>query len=155
MSESVQEQVADLEAILPVEKEIVIDGIDCRVRRLKTREFLSLVNVLTSGLGPALSEVKLDFSDGDTVAQDMSALMLLAVPNALDEFTMFLRVVVEAKDGRQAGRVATYLMDNPDLDVLLEIFEVIAMQEKDDLAVLAGKAQAMWSRLATLYRPKN
>lgn len=146
-----EEKPADLEAILPSEFRVVIDGMPCKVRRLKTREFLALVQVLTSGLGPALGNVKLDFSDDEAIARDLSALMLLAIPNAVDEFVFFLTSVVEPVKDSDRGKIATYLQDNPDIDVMLEIFEGIAVQEKDDLVVLAGKAQAMWSRVAGLY----
>lgn len=145
------EKKDDLEAILPTPFQVKVDGMNCRVRRLKTREFLALVQVLTSGLGPALGNVKLDFSDDETIARDLSALMLLAIPNAVDEFVFFLTSVVEPVQDADRGKVATYLQDNPDLDVMMEIFEGIAVQEKDDLVVLAGKAQAMWSRVAGLY----
>lgn len=150
-----QENLPDLEPIMPTERRIDVAGMPCKVRRLKTREFLSLINVLTSGLGPALTDVSLDFTDPDAVARDMSALMLLAVPNAVDEFTVFLRSVVDPIDADDRGKVAAYLMDNPDIDVLLDIFEIVASQEKDDLATLAGKAQAMWKRVGSLYSRKK
>ena len=147
-------KVEDLEVIVPVEKSFVIDGVDCKVKRLKTREFLGLMRVLTAGLGGALGEVRIDFTDADSVGRDLSALFVLAIPNAVDEMVLFLTQVVVPTDSGQAGRVRKYLDDNPDLDVLLDVFEVIAVQEKDDLSALAGKAQAMWSRLVPLYRAK-
>jgi hypothetical protein len=160
MSEAVaeipdEESVEDLEPIVPSVENVTIAGVPCRIRRLKTREFLALVNVLTSGLGASLQEVSIDFTDEESIGSDLSALMLLAIPNAVDEFAMFLRAVVEPKDEKDAAKVATYLIDNPDVDDLLLIFEAIVTQEKDDLAVLAGKAQAMWKRIATLYSKKK
>lgn len=145
----------DIEVILPIPGEVTINGLACTVRRLKTREFLALLRVVTSGLGPALGEVDIDFTDGESFGRDMSALMLLAIPNAVDEFALFLTQIVEPKDKGRAGEVSAYLADNPDLDVLLDVFEKVAEQEKDDLAVLAGKTQAIWKRLGNLYRPKS
>lgn len=149
------EKIADVEAIVPDEIRVTVDGVDCRVKRLKTREFLSLMRVLTAGLGPGLGAVSIDFTDSESASRDLAALMLLAVPNALPEFTVFLAGVVEPVDGEQAGKVARYLHDNPDLDVMLVVFEAIATQEKDDLSALVGKVQAMWGRLANLYSPKK
>jgi hypothetical protein len=154
MTDQTAEKTPDLDEIVPDVVEIDVDGIPCRVRRLKTREFLALMRVLTSGLGGGLSEVKLDFTDSDAVGRDLSALMLLALPNAFEEFTQFLTLVVEPKDGRKTAAVRKALDDNPDPAVLLDVFEAIAVQEKHDLAALAGKAQAMWARVATLYSPK-
>ena len=148
-------KVPDLEVILPVAGEVTVDGIPCRVRRLKTREFLALLRVLTAGLGPAIGQVNVDVTNGDTVGRDLSALMVLALPNAVDEFALFLTLIVAPKDTSRAGEVTAYLADNPELDVLLDVFETVAVQEQDDLAALGGKAQAMWSRLGNLYRPRR
>lgn len=141
----------DLDVIDPEVGFVIVDGEKCRVNRLKTREFLMLMRVLTSGLGPGLSTVRLDFTDGETVARDLSALMLLAVPNATEEFANFLGQITKPTNPEKNAQVARYLHDNPELDVMLDIFETVAVQEKDDLAALAGKAQAMWSRIASLY----
>lgn len=146
--------VEDLEPILPTEARVTVAGCLCKIRRLKTREFLSLVQVMTAGLGNALQDVKLDFSNEETIGAELSGLMVLAIPNAVDEFTVFLRAVVEPLNADDRGKVASYLMDNPDLDVLFDVFEAVATQEKDDLAVLAGKAQAMWARVGALYSKK-
>lgn len=145
----------DLEAIVPEEMTVVVNGIECRVKRLKTREFLALMRVLTAGLGPNISQVDLDFTDGETVARDLSALMMLALPGATEEFALFLGNVVEPVDSGKNVQVFQYLNDNPDVDVLIDVFEAVATQERDDLAGLAGKAQAMWKRVAPLYQPKK
>lgn len=154
MSNEQQDHTPDIEAIVPDVMTLTVDGVECKVNRLKTKEFLALMRVLTAGLGPGLSQVDLDFSDGETVARDMSALMMLAVPNATAEFAVFLASVVEPIDGGQKGHVGKYLHDNPDLDVMIDVFEAVAVQEKDDLAALAGKLQAVWGRIGTLYAPK-
>lgn len=157
MSAAAEESVepSDLETIMPDVAALKIDGIECRVRRLKTREVLSFLAVLTRGVGPQLAEVQLDFSSPEAIATDVSALLLLAVPNAPDEFAVFLRRVVEPVNEDDASHVASYLIDNPEPGDVIDIIEAIATQEKDDLAVLAGKAQSMWQRLATLYAPKK
>jgi hypothetical protein len=50
--------------------------------------------------------------------------------------------------------VKQYLADDPPMDVLLDVFEIVATQEHEDLASLVGKAQAMWSRVVPLYSRK-
>lgn len=154
-TEQVTNDTVDIEAILPDPIRLNVNGQPCRVNRLKTREFLSLMRVLTAGLGPALGQVRLDFDNAETIARDMSALMLLAVPNATQEFSVFLASIVEPLDPGEKGAVAKYLHDNPDLDVMIDVFEAMATQEKDDLAHLMGKARSMWSRVSDLYRPKT
>lgn len=154
-AKTVEKDQDDVEAIVPVEMRLTVNGIECRVNRLKTREFLALMRVLTAGLGPGLGQVELDFSDGETVGRDLTALMLLAIPNATAEFSVFLASIVSPVDGGKAGEIAKYMHDNPELDVMIEVFEAMAIQEKDDLAGLLGKARAMWSRVGNLYRPKT
>lgn len=150
-----KKKIEDVEVILPDVETIDVDGVPCRVNRLKTREFLALMRVLTVGIGSGLGQVRIDFSDPDSVAQDMTALMLLAIPNATPEFTVFLVSIVDPVDGGEKGRVNAYLNDNPDLEVMIDVFEAMAMQEKDDLAGLMGKVRAMWGRVSDLYRPKT
>lgn len=150
-TETPEEQV-DLEAIVPEEFRITVNGIDCRVKRLKTKEFLSLMRVLTKGIGAGLGDVSLDFTDGETVARDLSALMLLALPGATEEFTLFLSGIVEPVDPEKTIEVNRYLYDNPEVEDLLNVFEAVATQERHDLAGLAGKAQAMWKRVGPMYQ---
>lgn len=147
------EDVEIIEA--PPSGQFDLNGIPARVRRMKTREFLSLMRVLSAGLGPALGTIRMDFSSPETVARDMAALMVLALPNATEELALFLATIVEpVREADRKGLVA-YLHDNPELEDLLEVFERVAVQEKDDLASLAGKAQAMWSRIAPMYQMQN
>lgn len=149
------EDVDDLEAIHPDVVRVTIDGQVCKIHRLKTREFLELMRILTNGLGPNIGNVRLSFDDPDAIGSEMMALMFMAIPNASQEFAVFLADIVEPVDGEQKGKVAAYLHDNPELDEMLEIFEAVARQEKDDLSALLGKARAMWSRLSDLYTPKK
>lgn len=145
----------DLEGIVPGEIRVTLNGIECRVKRLKTREFLALMRVLTNGLGPGLGQVDLDFTDGETVARDLSALMMIALPSAVEEFTLFLADVAVPVNPEKNAAVKKYLHDNPEIDELIDVFEAVATQERDDLAGLAGKAQAMWKRVAPLYQGKT
>jgi hypothetical protein len=100
--------VPDADVIVPTTERITIDGIEARVRRVKTRELLAIMNVMVSGM-------------------------------------------VEAVDKREQADLMSYMQDNPDPEVLLDLFERIASQEREDFVSLVGKAQAMWSRLAPLY----
>ncbi len=98
-----------------------------------------------------MSQVELNFDDPDQVARDMSALMILAMPNAVDEFILFMSGMVEPPPASRA-EIMGYLVDNPELEDLLVVFEKIAEQEKDDLVSLAGKVRAMWTRIAPMYQ---
>lgn len=144
-----EEPKPDLAVILPEEGEVEIDGIRCTVKRLKTIEMLSLVRVLTRGLGQSMQEVRLDF-DSEEVASDLAALMVIAIPEAVDEFVTFLHSVVVPIDSTRHSDLKVALA-NPPIETLLDVAEVIATQEKDDLKSLVGKAQSMWTRMQSLY----
>jgi hypothetical protein len=154
MTATENETTPDVDVILPTPGTCQVAGIDVTVNRLKTRELLALLKILTSGLGPALGTVRLDFSSPETVQSDLIGLMLLAMPNAVQETVLFLLTIVQPKspDDRKALNQA---LDNPDPADLIDVFEAMASQEAGDLTSLAGKAQAMWSRIAPLYQKKG
>ena len=141
----------DLEVILPVDGIVEVDGIRARVKRLKTREFLGLLRVITTGMGPAMAQVKLTADDPDQLQAEMMGLFLVAVPNAIDEFSAFMVTIVEAETPKNQPQLLK-AMDNPDPGVLLDVLTIMAEQEKDDLAVLAGKARAAVTRIQTVYQ---
>ena len=155
-AETAVEPLADLDAIDPVGTEITVAGAACVVNRLKAREFLALVRVLTVGLGDGLRAVSgsLSMDDEEALGQELLALLLLAIPEAGEEFLAFVRTIVTPKDPRQTSEVLAAL-ENPELDVMIEVAEKVVMQEAEDLQGLAGKAQAAWTRIASLYQPKK
>lgn len=142
---------ADLDVILPVGGVVVVDGIDARVRRLKTREFLSLIRVLTTGMGPAIGKISLTPDDPEKLQGELVGLFLVAVPNAIDEFAEFLLSIVEAVNPSDQPKLLKAMV-NPEAEVLLDVLTVLAEQEKDDLSVLAGKGRAAIARIQTVYR---
>jgi hypothetical protein len=145
------DKVPDLEVILPQGGVVEVAGIRARVRRLKTREFLTLLRVITSGMGPAISRITLTPDDPEKLQGELIGLFLVAVPNAIDEFAEFLLSIVEAETAKDQPALAKEMV-NPDPEVLLDVLTVLAEQEKDDLAVLAGKGKAALARIQSVYR---
>lgn len=145
----------DLDTILPVGGTFEVDGIPAVVNRLKAREFLSLMRVLTQGLGAGAQEIigsmKFDSDDKDQMAGQIIGLFVLAIPNAIEQFGDFLLSVVTPKDPADRGKLMV-AMQNPEIEVLLDVFTLIAEQEKDDLASLVGKAKAAVARISSVYQ---
>jgi hypothetical protein len=156
MTAEIVEPLADLDVIDPIGTPIEIVGVQCVVNRLKAREFLALVRVMTIGLGDGLRAVStsLSMDDEEALGQELLALLLLAIPEAGEEFLAFVRLIVEPKDPKQKATVLSAL-ENPDLDVLIDVAEMVVLQEAEDLHGLAGKARAAWTRIASLYQPKK
>lgn len=149
----------DLSVILPVEGTFTIpikgEDVPVTVRRLKTREFLLLMRVLTTGLGQGITQIRLDMDDPDEMQAQMLSIFMLAVPEALEEFGEFLMAIVDPKKGDDAARVRAYMMNPDDPGVLLDVLGVLIEQEKDDLVVLGGKAQAWLARLAKTFSQQS
>lgn len=145
----------DLDVIDPDPTDTIdVEGIQSRVRRLRSREFFALMRVLTAGLGQNLSNIKIDTENPDQMTGDIVALFILAVPEATNEFADFCAIVVEAVDPKEQQDLYKR-MENPDPGVLIDVLERIATQEKDDLFTLWGKAQAALSRIQSLYQPQK
>jgi hypothetical protein len=152
VAEPDDEPTVDVEAILPEPSMVTVVGAECRVRRMLTREVLNLLRVLTSGLGGGLMTVRLDLSDAAAAGRDLAALMLLAAPSAQSELLVFIAGMIEPVNAEDRARVMTYLHENPDPLVLMDIFEAVATAEADSLVEIAGKLQAMWSRIAKVFQ---
>lgn len=126
-------------------------GVKVHVNRLKTREFLALLRFLSKGLGPAVAELSFDMSDEEALAGEMIGTLIVALPEATDEFMAFVQAVVTPVGKDDAARVKSE-MDNPDIDDLMAIGERVIVQEIPDLKRLAGNAQAMWGRIRQVYQ---
>ena len=129
----------DTDVLLPLTGRITVEGIPCQVRRIRTRELILIVRIITKGVGANIN--KFDLSSKDQAAQS-AALLMVALPNALDEVLLFLREIVASIDPEDATRL-TQAMHNPDLDALTDIISTVIEQEWDDAHRLVGKVRAL------------
>lgn len=146
----VAEAENDAELILPDPGgKIVIAGKDCRVKRFRTRELLAFIRVLLRGIGPDLNEVAkaVDTKDRKQMEADLLGIMVVALPNAFDEFVDFLGTVVEPVDPDDA-RAVRQEMANPEPAAAIDVLGLIVHQERDELKELWGKARAWISKIA-------
>lgn len=126
--------------------------VECRVKRLKAREMLALLRVITRGFGGSIASIMIDAEDPDAMQGQILGLMMVAIPESIDEFVDFVQIIVEPADGSDARRLKKAL-DNPEPEVVMAVAEIIAFQEKDDLVALVGKARAALARIQSLYKP--
>lgn len=147
--------VEDLEAIVPEPGgTVTVGGVVARVNRLKTREFLALLRVLTRSFGDGLAKIQLTLDDEEELKSEMLGMMVVAIPEAIDEFVAFVQVVCKPLDPKDTKALRDEL-DNPEIDEMMEIAEMVVIQEIDDLRALAGKAQSMWSRIQGVYQTRK
>lgn len=143
-----EEDKPDLEVIMPEEKQLEICGIPCYVKRVKTREFFALLGVITTGMGGNLGQLNFDTENQDEFGAQLLAALFVALPNAVDPFVRLVRDLVRADDDKFAVQLRDYL-DNPDLDDLMEIADVVVMQEQNTIWSLVGKARAYAAKWKT------
>lgn len=148
----VEQEDADIDEIaeiLQTPKQITISGIPCLLKRLRTREFLKLMNILTAGMGGrVVTAVMVGETEADLVGR-MGAALLNAVPAAADETLDFIRSMVEPAQEKAAHYKALQsALDNPDLDIMFEILTGVLEQEASELVKL-GKATKAWWQTAS------
>jgi hypothetical protein len=148
-----EESTPDAEVIVPEVPTVTVNGIECRVNRIATREMLSLVRLVGLSMGTALTQMRFSWDKPDQVAQEFAALLLMAASMSQDESLLFLSQLVQPLDDGQRGKLATYLQGNPDPGDTLELLTQVALQEADNLVAIVGKVQAMVARLGEVYAP--
>jgi hypothetical protein len=137
----------EFEAILPEGGRVEIEpGLYAEVSRLKTREFLLLMRVITRGLGESFATLRFSTNDPDEMQQELLAMLMLAIPNAIEEFGAFLLAIVKPVSESERPNVVL-AAQNPDPDVLVDILGTLVEQEAADLQALVGKARAWLARL--------
>jgi len=143
-----------------VETVALADGLVVGVNRLKTRETLKLLKILTRGAGYAISTIDIN-SDEQSFAESMLMAAVFAIPEAEEETIDFLKtmtypagLVLSPKNKTDKENNAHLLekfensLDNPDLDDLVSIFEIIVKNESPHIKELGKKlALLMKSRL--------
>lgn len=136
------EDEVDLEAILPNEQTVVLDGIECRVRHLKAREFFQLMGVVTSTLGPEAGTLFSQMGDADKeeFSGHLLGVVVATVPHAIDPLLRVLANLVEPLDGELEHDVREY-MKNPEVEDLFPIVDAVIENEKDNIWSLVGKAK--------------
>lgn len=148
-----EERVPDADAILPPPARLEIDGIPVEIRRLKARELLALMQVVTFGLGPEVANMRFDAgATQEEVAGKILGMLIAAVPNAGDYFLSFVRLITDPADGDDKTRAALQRsLENPEIEVVLDVLETMVLQEQEDLESLVGRVKAMFRRIQAAY----
>lgn len=127
----------DFDTISPVPATLTVAGVECTVRRIKMRELMLAARVLTAGMRDAMPS--LDFSKMGE--QDLAALLLTALPEAIDEFVDLLNALVVPPDQITEEALARLRVElnNPDPDTVMDLLPILVAQERDTFLALLGK----------------
>jgi hypothetical protein len=141
----------DIERILPGPGEPVTleSGTLVFINPLKLREFLAMLKIVTRGAAMALGSVQLDVTD-EAFGQSMISLFLFAIPEAEEEAVDFVRLMVRPygphsgafgsdEELIRATRELDIELDNPSLEDLFTIIEVVINRESKDLRRLGKR----------------
>lgn len=137
-------------------------GFQVRVERLKTRQMMSLLKILTRGLGGAIGSILYSEDTGaEEFAGQLLGSMLVSIPEAEEETIEFIQRMVspgnliedprtKAEQGSNAEKFVRLSeeLQNPELDDLLLIATRIVEVE-------APHIQALGKNLAVLVKVKS
>jgi hypothetical protein len=143
----------DFEVILATPGELIVAGIPARVKRIRTRELMLAVRVLSSGVGAGLAHI--DWDDRENLQTNMVALLITAIPDAYDEFVDLVRALVEPAEpihDSDTQRTWNQEMANPDVETTMDVIAVLVAQERDVIPVLLGKARTLLKASSALFR---
>lgn len=133
---------------------VLSTGTPVLVERLKTRQLMRLMKILTRGAGAALTD--LNFSDStsqeDFVAQ-LVMTVVFSIPEAEDETIDFVRSMVSPAgliEGRNLSKAENEInagkfdaldteLVNPELEDLVSIIEKVAANEREHLTSLGNR----------------
>jgi hypothetical protein len=128
-------------------------GFWVETNRLRLREFLAMLKIVTRGAAMAMGSVRLNTDDEDFM-QSMVSLFLFAIPEAEDEAVDFIRMMVKpvkpsgavfANDDErvQYEQKLTEELDNPELEDMVTIIETVIRREGKDLRSLGKRLSGM------------
>lgn len=156
-------EVIDPELSAPEGPIELTNGLLVDVNRLKTRETMKLLKILTTGAGYALSQLSLG-ADSEDFAEALVLSMALAIPEASEQTIDFIKVMVTPTDlvpkpkSKPEKEVNAALeeqledaLDNPELEDLIAIVTRIVQVEAPHIQAL-GKHLSL---LLKAYRPEQ
>jgi len=150
------EDLDEVAEILVEPRTAEIAGITVKIRRMRTRELLKLMRIITVGMGSAISLIDWDTEDTSELTGQMTAVVLNALPHAPDEVIDFLNVMIDAEGRTLKERKAlAEEMQNPDLEVTMLLIQIILETEAPELARLGKEAVGWWKQTGILERMKK
>jgi len=129
----------DIDTILPDVAVIDVEGIPARVNRIRMRELIMATRVIQKGIGGNLQSLNIST---DMTTEDAIGLILVALPDAVDETMELLSTLIKPIDETQHDELAKRLA-NPAPAVVMDAVAAIVEQEWDDWQELVGKGRAL------------
>lgn len=146
----------DIQTVLSEPTEVILlSGRAVLVQRLKTRQLMKLMKILTRGAGQLLGEMSFGGDDDDSLAQ-LAGAVIFSIPEAEDETIEFVRSMVlpaglidpqrtktDAAHNAELLETLAHEFDNPELEDLLSVVEAVVVAETPHLKALGKRLAAM------------
>lgn len=138
-------------------------GTVIKIERLKTRQMLRALKVLTVGAADILAELDFEGKEADDLTTSVLAALIFAIPEAEDETIEFIQSMVSPADivleprtkGDKLLNADLYKkleqeLFNPDLEDLISIVEVIVKNETPHVAALGKRLMLLLPKTKTV-----
>jgi hypothetical protein len=148
----------------------IANGHRYRLQRLRTRQFMRLLRVLTAGAGPMLVQEAFQFASAGKTPEQREAeakafaerfltLLMLSIPEAEDQTLAFIKSMIlpeefvdeanltDAQRQRNSDLLVQQEADwhNPEIEDTVAAAERIVRQEAKDLYELGNRLGRMWN----------
>lgn len=151
--------MSELEALNPVPEELTLtSGITVAIERLKTRQLLKMLKILTHGAGPLMRDFgEMLNGDVEELGGQLAVLLAVSIPDAEDEAADFFRSMVrpvgliekkklsgpEAEHNNALWEELLTEMYNPELEDIISLIEAIVKREAEHLRELGKRLTQM------------
>lgn len=149
----------ELEALNPVPETVTLStGTVVQFEALKARQFFKLLRIVTHSATGMLGQIDGLFNgDGADAAGRFAAMLLMSIPDSIEETIEFLFSMVKPAGlvdrpkldktqqsyNQQLWDALVRDLSNPELEDLIDLVEAIFKREADDLAALGKKLQKL------------
>jgi hypothetical protein len=125
-------------------------GTEIDLEPLKLRQFLRLLRIVTRGAADSLENITFDFEDSQAFMQTFLGLVIFSIPEAENEAVDFIQSMVKPKGltGDPKKDIPKFEalhneLDNPELEDVITIIELIFKRESEDLRALGKRLGSM------------
>lgn len=129
---------------------VLSSGTEIDIEPLKLRQFLRLLRIVTRGASDMLENANLDFEDPQAFLQTFLGLVIFSIPEAENESVDFIQSMVlpkgltgDPKKDIPKIEALRAELDNPELEDVITIFELIVQRESEDLRALGKRLGGM------------
>ena len=152
-SKTAEKEKDDIDEIVAEERFIDVEGVRCRVSRLKTKQVIALIRLIKKMSSNELGKDE----DITAIMTDTSRLLnvlLLSLDTAEDELHKFLLSFLKIPNEKHEELTAQIMEEGIDPIVMVDIFEIFVEQEGGSFKDLLKKVRGLVEKIGKMV-PEN